>query len=74
MKHKNSWDMTEKESLFNKKERIERVRKYREMFPDEDPNTFRCICGLRHKWSELGRKHTCSNAREKLVNASVSKS
>lgn len=61
MKQKNSWDLKPKESIYNKKERIQRHDNYRKQFPDEDPNTFRCMCGLRHKWSELGLAHTVIN-------------
>ncbi len=59
MKNKNSWEMTARESLFNKQERKDRWQLYQENNPDDldSINSFLCNCGKRHSWAEVGRKH-----------------
>ena len=60
MKHKNSWDMSKNETIFNKKERIESYTEYQNKHPNSSSakSKFLCVmCGKYHSWSELGKKH-----------------
>lgn len=50
--------MSSTETVFNKKERIQIFDNSKKNNPNHSPSMFLCaICGKRHSWSELGKKH-----------------
>lgn len=60
MKNKSSWEMTDKESLFNKQERIEIYQDYQKSHPKEKRSKLGFICGMCgkfHSWADIGKKH-----------------
>ena len=60
MKHKNSWEMSKNETIFNKKERKESYAEYQKKHLDSTTSKSKFICGMcgkYHSWSELGKKH-----------------